>query len=563
MTWGLGTFADDGRGAFPGLVLDERRVIDVSGFGWPSVRAVLAGGDAAFRVLQGLAADGDDGIALEGLRVLPPVGPVHILQSGANYRRHVMDIVVAEERERGPTNDEEARELGARIMDERAASGEPYIFLGATSAMVGAYDDVILPARGDQHDWELEPVAVIGAGGRDIDRADALHHVAGYTIANDLTTRDLVYRPDLKAIGTDWLRAKNAPTFLPVGPWIVPAALRRRSDGPDHHAARRRPDDAGRVHQRHDLRRGHTRRLRLDPGGAAAGRPRPDRLAGRQRDASPALPAARRPDRGPDHRAGAAAQPLRGRVGVSVALVTGGGRGLGEAIARRLAQAGHTVAIADRAGAAQVAATIEGAEAHAVDLADAGAVDALAATLLQRHGRVDVLVNNAAHLGRHELADLDLDVLRRFTTGNVEAPLLLTRALVPAMVAGGHGRIVNVVPNTIWSPPGPGMVPDVTSKGALLGMTRALAVELGAGGVTVNAVAPGLTPTPASVADMAPELFDAVIDRQAIKRRLEPRDIAAAVAYLASDEAGAVTGHALRVDGGNGDPVMTPPRRER
>jgi 2-keto-4-pentenoate hydratase/2-oxohepta-3-ene-1,7-dioic acid hydratase in catechol pathway len=221
MTWALGTFIDDEGAQFPGLVLDEARVIDVSGWGWPSVRAILAGGEAAFRVLERVAQD-PGGVPLEDLRVLPPVDPVHILQSGANYRRHVMDIIVAEERERGSMSDDEARAMGARIMDERAASGEPYIFLGATSAMVGAYDDIVLPGRGDQHDWELELVAVIGVGGRDIPREDALAHVAGYTIANDLTTRDLVYRPDLQAIGTDWLRAKNAPTFLPVGPWIVP-----------------------------------------------------------------------------------------------------------------------------------------------------------------------------------------------------------------------------------------------------------------------------------------------------------------------------------------------------
>jgi 2-keto-4-pentenoate hydratase/2-oxohepta-3-ene-1,7-dioic acid hydratase in catechol pathway len=222
--WALGTFADDERGVFPGLVLDEERVVDVSGYGWPTTRAVLAGGEAAFRVLDGLATGPGHAIPLHELRVLPPVDPVHILQSGANYRRHVMDIIVAEERERGDISEVEARALGARIMDERAAGGEPYIFLGATSAMVGAYDDVVLPARGDQHDWELELAAVIGVGGRDIPREQATAHVAGYTIANDLTTRDLIYRSDLKAIGTDWLRAKNAPTFLPVGPWIVPAA---------------------------------------------------------------------------------------------------------------------------------------------------------------------------------------------------------------------------------------------------------------------------------------------------------------------------------------------------
>jgi 2-keto-4-pentenoate hydratase/2-oxohepta-3-ene-1,7-dioic acid hydratase in catechol pathway len=117
----------------------------------------------------------------------------------------------------------EARALGAKVMDERVATGEPYVFLGAVSAICGPYDEVVLPTRGEQHDWELELAAVIGTGGRHIPRDEALAHVAGYTIANDLTTRDLVYRRDLEAIGTDWLRAKNAPTFLPLGPWIVPA----------------------------------------------------------------------------------------------------------------------------------------------------------------------------------------------------------------------------------------------------------------------------------------------------------------------------------------------------
>ena len=108
-------------------------------------------------------------------------------------------------------------------MDERVTAGEPYIFLGAASAVTGPYDQVVLPSRGEQHDWELELAAVIGVGGRHIAREQALDHVAGYTIANDLTTRDLVYRPDLSAIGSDWLRSKNAPTFLPLGPWIVPS----------------------------------------------------------------------------------------------------------------------------------------------------------------------------------------------------------------------------------------------------------------------------------------------------------------------------------------------------
>jgi 2-keto-4-pentenoate hydratase/2-oxohepta-3-ene-1,7-dioic acid hydratase in catechol pathway len=227
--WALGTCAraDGALGddrPFPGLVVDGEQVIDLSGYGWETTRDVLGGWSRAVEVLDHLADDGDavGAIALDRLRVLPPIVPDQVLQSGANYRRHVIDIIVAEELERGTMSEAQARERGVQVMDERVASGEPYVFLGAVSAICGPYDDVVLPARGAQHDWELELAAVIGTGGRHIAPEQALDHVAGYTIANDLTTRDLVYRPDLEAIGTDWLRAKNAPTFLPLGPWIVP-----------------------------------------------------------------------------------------------------------------------------------------------------------------------------------------------------------------------------------------------------------------------------------------------------------------------------------------------------
>jgi 2,4-diketo-3-deoxy-L-fuconate hydrolase len=81
----------------------------------------------------------------------------------------------------------------------------------------------VLPATGGQHDWELELGVVIGTGAYRINRADAWAHMAGYVTVNDLTTRDRVFRPDLPGIGTDWLAGKNAPTFLPTGPWLVPA----------------------------------------------------------------------------------------------------------------------------------------------------------------------------------------------------------------------------------------------------------------------------------------------------------------------------------------------------
>jgi 2,4-didehydro-3-deoxy-L-rhamnonate hydrolase len=219
--YALGTFAREGEEPFPGLVLDGERVVDLSGYGWRDTNQILESWPVAHAVIDRLT-DGNGDEPLAELMILAPLEPNQILQSGANYRRHVMDLIVAEELERGSMSREQAQALGAEVMDERVAGGEPYVFLGAASAVSGPYDDVVLPRRGQQHDWELELAAVIGLGGRHIPREEALSHVAGYTIANDLTTRDLVYRPDLKAIGSDWLRAKNAPTFLPLGPWIVP-----------------------------------------------------------------------------------------------------------------------------------------------------------------------------------------------------------------------------------------------------------------------------------------------------------------------------------------------------
>lgn len=222
--YALGTFARPGEAEppFPGLVLDGERVVDLSGYGWRDINQVLDQWRTTQDVISRLA-DGTGEVPLTQLTTLPPLRPGQILQSGANYRKHVIDLIVAEELEHGTLSREQAQAKGATIMDARIAAGEPYIFLGASSALTGPYDEVILPTRGEQHDWELELAVVIGTPGRHIAKDEALSHVAGYTIANDLTTRDLVYRPDLEAIGTDWLRAKNAPSFLPLGPWIVPA----------------------------------------------------------------------------------------------------------------------------------------------------------------------------------------------------------------------------------------------------------------------------------------------------------------------------------------------------
>lgn len=217
----LGTFADGGR-VFPGLVLPGDRVHDLSAR-VSTTRDLLEDWDAALELLTGLAATAAGEHELAALRPLPPVEPRQILQSGANYHRHVVELAVDNRigLKEGQTLDELRAET-EQIMRERALTGEPYIFQGAVSALCGATDDIVLPVRGEQHDWELELACVIGRRGRHVPRDRALEWVAGYTICNDLTTRDLFARHDMKVIGSDWVRCKNAPTFLPTGPYLVP-----------------------------------------------------------------------------------------------------------------------------------------------------------------------------------------------------------------------------------------------------------------------------------------------------------------------------------------------------
>jgi 2-keto-4-pentenoate hydratase/2-oxohepta-3-ene-1,7-dioic acid hydratase in catechol pathway len=207
----VGMFADDGR-EFAGLVADGR-VREIGA----STAPLLSDWDAALQRLGELAGEAHaPWRPLDGLRFLPPVQPAQILQSGANYRQHVIDLVVSEGGDRAAAE---------AMMDARAQNGEPYLFTGLPSALCGPADDVILPTEGREHDWELEIAVVIGQRARRVSQQDAMGCVAGYTICNDITTRDLVYRPDLAKIGTDWVRAKNSPTFLPTGPYLVPAAF--------------------------------------------------------------------------------------------------------------------------------------------------------------------------------------------------------------------------------------------------------------------------------------------------------------------------------------------------
>lgn len=216
---------DDGQRTFSVMVrrdqvLDLDTVAAQLGLEAPvTITAVLEKWDRVLPVLRRLPTDRP----LRGLHVLAPVQPRQVLQSGANYRNHVIDLAMAHKEIAGGRTVDEVRAETAAVMDARAATGHPYLFIGLPSAIGGPFDDVVLPGYSDRHDWELELAAVIGAPAFRVSRDDALAHVAGYTIVNDLTARDLVFRQDMPQIGTDWFRGKNAPGFLPTGPWLVPA----------------------------------------------------------------------------------------------------------------------------------------------------------------------------------------------------------------------------------------------------------------------------------------------------------------------------------------------------
>jgi NAD(P)-dependent dehydrogenase (short-subunit alcohol dehydrogenase family) len=221
-----------------------------------------------------------------------------------------------------------------------------------------------------------------------------------------------------------------------------------------------------------------------------------------------------------------------------VALVTGGAGSIGAAIVAALERDGHRVAVLDRD--AEIAC----------DLSSEAETRAAARSVLERHGRCDVLVHAAAALDQADLDSVDRDLWRRVQAVNVEAPLWLCQELVPAMRERRFGRIVFVISDTVWKPPADALLPYVTSKAALIGMTRSLAGALGREGITVNAVAPGLTDTPAARAGMPAAAFEAVREAQALPRTLVPDDVAAAVSFAASEGAAALTGQALSVDGG-------------
>jgi 3-oxoacyl-[acyl-carrier protein] reductase len=239
-------------------------------------------------------------------------------------------------------------------------------------------------------------------------------------------------------------------------------------------------------------------------------------------------------------------------------IVTGAAGGLGSAMAAGFARDGGNVAIIDLPGSpgADVARAINtpGVAGSAFfvpcDLADLDRAAQVVRGLAGAHGGIDVLVNNAAVFPRKEVANYTIQEWQDVQRTNVDAAFVCAQAVLPEMRAAGSGRIVNVSSITFFGGT-PFLAPYVASKGALIGLTRALARECGPDGITVNAVAPGAIPTAAEAIHPDPAGYSAsVLERQAVKRRGVPEDVANAVLFLSAPETSFITGQLLCVDGG-------------
>jgi pyridoxal 4-dehydrogenase len=239
-----------------------------------------------------------------------------------------------------------------------------------------------------------------------------------------------------------------------------------------------------------------------------------------------------------------------GKFAGRVAIVTGGAQGIGRAIVTKLAEEGATVVIGDidTAKAEAVAAEVSGL-AITTDIAEPDQVANLVDTTIKSYGKLDVLVNNAAIVPFTAWDDIDFAEWRRMMRVNLDGTFLMCKAGSDAMRKTEYGRIVNICSNSILAGT-PNMAHYEASKGGIMALTRAMATELGGYGITVNSVAPGLTSNENTDASPHANAYDFVVSLQALPRRGVSADIAPSVAFLASEEAGWVTGQMLVADAG-------------
>ena len=247
------------------------------------------------------------------------------------------------------------------------------------------------------------------------------------------------------------------------------------------------------------------------------------------------------------------------RLEGNVAIVTGGAQGIGAAYARALAAEGARIVIADVLDGTAVAQAIEAEGGQAIsvwtDVSDEASTQAMVDAAVKRFGRVDILVNNAAiyaYLSLKSFEKIDIAEWDKVMAVNVRGPFICARAVVPVMRENGYGRIVNISSGTPFKGT-PNLMHYVTSKGAILALTRALAREVGGDGICVNTLAPGLVLSEGVIenADMRDALTAPVLASRAIKRDQMPEDLIAPLIFLSSTDCAFMTGETVVVDGGS------------
>lgn len=241
-----------------------------------------------------------------------------------------------------------------------------------------------------------------------------------------------------------------------------------------------------------------------------------------------------------------------------VVIVTGGGAGIGRAYAKHFAANGAIPVIAEINGQAgsSVAAeiTANGGQALAIqtDVADEGSVTETISRVMEEFGRIDVLLNNAAifsTITRSRFEDISREDWTRVLDVNVIGSWICSKLVVPHMEAGEYGRIINISSSTV--PVGlPLLMHYVTSKAAVVGMTRCMATELGERGITCNAILPGMTESEVEYVGRTDASFSAVLNMQKLKRIEQADDLVGMALFLASPASGFMTGQSLLVDGG-------------
>lgn len=245
-----------------------------------------------------------------------------------------------------------------------------------------------------------------------------------------------------------------------------------------------------------------------------------------------------------------------GRLEGKVAIVTGGGSGIGRAVAMRFAHEGAAVLVADvsEPNVRAVAAEIQKGGARAlglkVDVTDPGQVEGMVAAARSAFGRVNVLATCAGVLEFGTVADTSLEKWNRVIGVNLTGTFLCARAAIPAMIEAGGGAIVTISSSTGAHDAAPGTAAYVASKGGVAMLTKCIALDHAKDRIRANAIAPGPTATPMLQSVMTPSELESFGTAMPIGRLAKPEEIAAAAVFLASDEASYVTGAVFAIDGG-------------